>query len=253
VLALPLRIPKVVRNKTILLPLARKLLLIPTNNRESLRLSAVYQWFLIITFTTIAIHSSPVEARSKVPLLPPRAASSDDPGSATSLSLNPDFNRFSFGIETAVTGAQSLDKDSASKSYVGARLFTVFGIFNRLNLKVSVGAFQQIESTIDVAQMEKIIEGGVIAQFTLLDFKSWSIWAGIANRLDYVAETNTLTIVNTPTATTSRFRYRVGPAAGTVWKLGLDLDATADLEGTYLINAPYVYGAITIGLVYHLF
>lgn len=97
-----------------------------------------------------------------------------------------------------------------TQAFFGGRIFANFPLREKFSLKPSLGYFQKSEKTGSVSVTQRSIEGGLLANYAVVD-NSTVIWdLGLSNRLQYA--TSTISVYDASDSTPGQFYFRLGPA-----------------------------------------
>lgn len=150
-----------------------------------------------------------------------------------------------------------LRQDSTSSEVFGMQLFlggrfsVRFPIFSSgLYIKPSVGYFFKKQSEGSVSVFQHVVEGGLAAQYAVVNRSQFQWALGVSNRLDLNISTIS---VNAISSSAKAFRYRVGPSSGFQFAISPHLKFTTDLEATVSVDTSRrIFGAMTTGLAFDL-
>lgn len=150
-----------------------------------------------------------------------------------------------------------LRKDSTSsdllgmQTFLGGRFSLRFPILSSsFYFRPSIGYFFKKQSEGAVSVLQHVVEGGLAAQYAVINRSQFQWTLGMANRLDL--NISTISIYNQSTSAKA-FRYRMGPSSGFQFAISPHLRFTTDLEATVSVDSSRrVFGAMTTGLAFDL-
>ncbi|MFM8314947.1 MAG: hypothetical protein ACKOA8_11745 [Deltaproteobacteria bacterium] len=189
-----------------------------------------------------------------VPLLPPRETGNSVGSNKKSVQLS---DRQKNNLLASVDLGMLMRSDSTSSDLLGMQLFWGGRLSVRFPigvpafyLKPSLGYFFKKQSEGAVSVFQHVIEGGLSAQYGVINQGQFQWLLGVSNRLDL--SISTINVYNQSTSGNG-FRYRVGPNSGIQISITREIKFTSDFEMTFSVSGPTrVFGGLTSGLAFEL-
>ncbi|MSP19237.1 MAG: hypothetical protein EXR74_06675 [Bdellovibrionales bacterium] len=210
----------------------------------------------LIVFMQVLSGLALAQLPKTVPLLPPR-----DSGSAAGVAFKNQpgllHSRPQPHMMAAVQLGTLMRGDSTSSDVLGMQLFiggrvslSIPVLMPSFYLRPSLGYFRKQQSEGVVSVVQQVFEGGLTAQYSVINKKHFQWALGIANRFDYA-----LSSINIYDQSNSGqdFRYRVGPSSVLLIKISNSLNWVSDFEFTFVVSGPTrSFGGLTTGLAFDL-
>ncbi len=191
-----------------------------------------------------------------VPLLPPR-----DSGSGAGAAFKNQggllVSRPQPHMMAAVQLGTLMRGDSTSSDVLGMQLFiggrvglSITVLMPSFYLRPSLGYFRKQQSEGVVSVVQQVFEGGLNAQYSVINKKHFQWAFGISNRFDYAI--SSINIYDQSNGGQD-FRYRVGPSSQLLIKISNSLNWVSDFEFTFVVSGPIRgFGGLTTGLAFDL-
>lgn len=135
--------------------------------------------------------------------------------------------------------------------FLGARASLRFSILSpSLFIKPSLGYFFKKQSEGSVSVFQHVIEGGLTAQYAVINHDDFEWLLGVSNRVDL--NISTISVYN-QSSSGRAFRYRLGPSCGFQFRVTPSVRFTTDFEGSVSMDSSRrVFGSMTTGLAFEL-